>query len=111
MGHPKFAVKTGKDGKFYFNLTAKNGQVILSSQGYTSKSGCDNGIESVKKNSQEDTRFERKLAKDGQHYFALTAANSQTIGKSEMYTTKAAMENGVRSVATNAPNAEAEYED
>ena len=111
MGHPKFAVKTGKDGKFYFNLTAKNGQVILSSQGYASKSGCDNGIDSVKTNSQLDERFDRKEAKDGQHYFALTAANSQTIGKSEMYTTKAAMENGIKSTATNAPNAEAEYED
>jgi uncharacterized protein YegP (UPF0339 family) len=110
MGHPKFAVKTGKDGKFYFNLTAKNGQVILSSQGYASKSGCDNGIESVKTNSQIDERFDRKEAKNGQVYFALTAANNQTIGKSEMYKSKASMENGIKSVASNAPNAETEYE-
>ena len=111
MGHPKFTVKSGKDGKLYFNLTAKNGQVILSSQGYASKSGCDNGIDSVKTNSQVDERFERKEAKDGQHYFALTAANSQTIGKSEMYTSKSSMENGIKSIATNAPGAETEYED
>jgi len=110
MGHPKFAVKTGNDGKFYFNLTAKNGQAILSSQGYASKSGCDNGIESVKTNSQLDERFERKEAKDGQFYFVLNAANNQVIGKSEMYKTKAAMENGIKSVATNAPDAEAETE-
>ena len=111
MGHPKFTVKSGKDGKLYFNLTAKNGQVILSSQGYASKSGCDNGIDSVKTNSQVDERFERKEAKDGQHYFALTAANNQTIGKSEMYTSKSSMENGIQSIATNAPGAETEYED
>ena len=108
MGHPKFDVKTGKDDKLYFNLTAKNGQVILSSQGYKSKQGCDNGIESVKTNSQNDGAFERKEANDGQFYFVLKAGNGEIIGKSEMYTTKAAMENGISSVKENAPNAEAE---
>jgi uncharacterized protein len=105
MGHPKFEVKTGKDSQFYFNLTAKNGQVILSSQGYKSKQGCENGIESVKKNSQIDDHFERKEAKDGQVYFVLLAGNKEPIGKSEMYTTKAAMENGISSVKENAPKA------
>lgn len=55
----KFEVKTGKDGQFYFNLKATNGQVILSSEGYTTRSACNNGIESVKKNSQDDARYER----------------------------------------------------
>ncbi len=109
MPHPKFEVKTGKDNQFYFNLTAKNGQVILSSEGYKAKQGCENGIESVKKNSQDDNRFERKVAKNEQDYFVLKATNGEIIGKSEMYTTKAAMENGISSVKTNAPNAEAEY--
>jgi uncharacterized protein len=109
MGHPKFEVKTGKDGQLYFNLTAKNGQVILSSEGYKSKQGCENGIESVKKNSQIDDHFERKEAKDGQHYFVLKAGNSEPIGKSEMYKAKAGMENGISSVRENAPLAGIEY--
>jgi uncharacterized protein len=109
MAHPKFEVKTGKDGQLYFNLTAKNGQVILSSQGYKSKQGCENGIESVKKNSQVDERFERNEAKDGQLFFVLKAANGEAIGKSEMYKAKAGMENGINSVRENAPNAEIEY--
>ncbi len=49
--NPKFATKEGKDGQTYFNLTATNGEIILSSEGYTSKSGALNGIESVKKNA------------------------------------------------------------
>jgi uncharacterized protein YegP (UPF0339 family) len=106
MGHPKFEVKTGKDGQFYFNLTAKNGQVILSSEGYASKAGMENGVKSVKENSQIDDRFERKEAKDGQDYFVLKAANNQVIGKSEMYKSKQAMENGISSVKENAPKAE-----
>lgn len=50
--NPKFETKEGNDGKTYFNLTATNGEVIFSSQGYASRSGAVNGIESVQKNSQ-----------------------------------------------------------
>lgn len=49
--NPKFELKEGNDGKTYFNLTATNGEVILSSQGYASKDGALNGIESVQKNA------------------------------------------------------------
>jgi uncharacterized protein len=109
MAHPQFQVKTGKDGQFYFNLTAKNGQVILASEGYKSKESCENGIASVKKNSQDDNRFERKTAKDGQLFFSLKATNGQEIGKSEMYKSKESLENGVKSVMANAPLAATEY--
>ncbi len=109
MAHPEFQVKTGKDGQYYFNLTAKNGQVILSSEGYKAKESCENGIASVKKNSQDDKRFERKTAKDGQVYFVLQATNGQEIGRSEMYKAQASMENGIGSVKTNAPLAGISY--
>jgi len=109
MAHPEFQVKPGKNNQLFFNLTAKNGQVILSSQGYSSKVNCENGIASVKKNAQEDTRFERKESKDGQHFFVLKASNGEIISKSEMYTSKTSMENGIRSVKTNAPIAGINY--
>lgn len=89
-----------------FNLKAGNGQVILTSQTYASKDGCKNGIESVRKNSQDDGQFERKTAKDGSPFFTLNATNGQVIGKSEMYSSKDAMENGIASVKKNAPDAE-----
>ncbi|MBU2019026.1 MAG: YegP family protein [Bacteroidetes bacterium] len=101
----KFSIKTGKNGDYYFNLKAVNGQIILASQGYSNKAGCENGIESVRKNANDDARFERNEAKNGQHYFNLKASNGQIIGTSEMYTTKAAMENGIESVGKNAPEA------
>ncbi len=106
MGHPKFEIKTAKNGEFMFNLTAKNGQVIFTSQQYTTKAACKNGIESVKTNSHDDKLFLRKEAKNGEPYFDLTAANHQVIGKSQMYTTKAAMEKGIASVIENAGAAE-----
>lgn len=107
----KFSIKTGKNGDLYFNLKAVNGQIILSSEGYSSKATCENGIESVKKNSTDDKRFERNESKNGQFYFNLKSTNGQVIGTSEMYTTKASMENGIASVGTNAPDAPTEIEE
>ncbi len=101
----KFELKKTESGKFMFNLKAGNGQIILVSQMYESKDSAENGIESVRKNSADDARFERKVAKNGEPFFSLTATNGQNIGKSETYSSESAMENGVQSVKTNAPDA------
>ncbi|MHB9054978.1 MAG: YegP family protein [Paludibacteraceae bacterium] len=102
----KFLVKQRTNGDFQFVLKAGNGQVILSSQGYAAKPGCLNGIESVRKNSQDDSRFDRKVSSNGKPYFNLTATNGQIIGSSEMYESEAARDNGIESVKKNAPGAE-----
>ena len=101
----KFEMKKGKSGKFMFNLKAVNGQVILTSQTYTSKVAAKNGIESVRTNGSKDASFEQKASKNGEPYFVLLAANKQIIGKSEMYSSKASMLNGIASVKKNAPEA------
>ena len=48
--HPKFEVYQDKAGEFRFRLKARNGEPILASEGYTTKSSCKNGIESVRNN-------------------------------------------------------------
>lgn len=48
---PKFEIYTDKAGEFRFRLKATNGQIIAVSEGYTAKAGCENGIESVRKNA------------------------------------------------------------
>ncbi len=95
-----------KSGEFYFRLKAKNGQIILSSEGYTTKSACTNGVESVKKNSGDDARYERKQAESGSWSFSLKAANHQVIGRSQSYSTKDGMEKGIDSVKSNAGDGE-----
>lgn len=100
----KFEINRDKAGEFRFNLKAGNGQVILSSQSYTAKDSCMNGIESVKTNSGEDDRFERSESSSG-HHFNLKSSNGQVIGNSEVYTSTSAMENGISSVKNNAPGA------
>ncbi len=98
-----FEVYKDKAEEYRFRLKASNGQTVLSSEGYSAKAGCMNGIESVQKNSQDDSKFERKESKNGKHYFNLKATNGQVIGTSEMYEATSGMENGIASVKKNAP--------
>tara|TARA_R110002072_G_scaffold18972_1_gene70194 strand:- start:3033 stop:3365 length:333 start_codon:yes stop_codon:yes gene_type:complete len=101
----KYDLKTSPSGKHMFNLKAGNGQIILTSQLYESKAAAENGIASVRVNSPDDARYERKISKSNEPYFVLKAANGQVIGSSEMYSGNAAMENGIQSVKTNGPTA------
>ena len=51
--HPKFEVYQDKAGEYRFRLKARNGEIILASEGYKDKKSCLNGIESVKKNAPD----------------------------------------------------------
>ena len=53
LSHPKFELFTDKAGKYRFRLKASNGQIIATSDGYTGKTGCLKGIDSVKKNAEK----------------------------------------------------------
>ncbi len=97
--------QSDKNKKFYFNLKAKNGQIILSSQAYESKAGANNGISSVKENADDESKYERKTASNGKFHFNLKSGNGQIIGSSQMYSSEAGMENGIDSVKTNSNGA------
>ncbi|HSO06581.1 MAG TPA: YegP family protein [Pelomicrobium sp.] len=104
----KFELKKTANGKFMFNLKSGNGQVILTSQMYERRDDALAGIRSVQTNAADDARFERKTSSKGEPFFVLLAGNGQQVGKSEMYSSAAAMENGVESVKKNAPGAAVE---
>ncbi len=106
----KFEITKRKNGEFQFNLKAANGQVILTSEGYVQLSGCENGIESVKKNAQVDSRFEKKTAVNGKFFFNLKASNGQVIGSSQMYESEASRDKGIASVMKNAPDAAIDHQ-
>ncbi len=101
----KFEITTRKNGEFQFNLKAGNGQVILTSEGYKTKASCTNGIESVKKNAQDESKFEKKDSANGKFHFNLKATNGQVIGSSQIYESIASRDNGIASVMKNAPEA------
>jgi uncharacterized protein len=101
----KFIITKLVNGEFKFSLKAGNGETILSSEGYSTKSNCQNGIDSVKRNAADDNKYDRKTASNGKLYFTLEAANGQTIGISELYENESGRNNGIMSVKTYAPNA------
>lgn len=106
----KFEIYQDKAGEHRFRLKAGNGEIILSSEGYSSRSACDNGIASVKKNAPDDDRYEKKESAGGKFSFSLKAANHQVIGTSQSYKTASGRDNGIESVKKNAPDARVEEE-
>lgn len=104
MKNPKYQIFKNKvNNEYYFRLRAENGEIILSGEGYKSKQGCRNGIQSVKINSPFDSRYENRTARNGQHYFVLKASNGEIIGVSETYTTTYARSNGRAAVKRCGP--------
>lgn len=102
----KFEVyKSEKSDDYYFRLKAGNGEVILTSQGYSDKSGAKNGVESVKKNGADEGNFECKESSNGKFYFNLKAKNGQIIGSSQMYKSESGRDNGVGAVGRAADDA------
>lgn len=99
FSNAKYTVfKSDKNGEFYFNLTAKNGEVILTSEGYKTKDGALNGITSVMLNGKDSSNFEIKKSSNGKSYFILKAPNNKVIGISELYENQSGSNSGIESV-------------
>ena len=118
----KFVVKATKIG-FVFNLKAGNGEVIATSEVYTTEAACMKSVESVRKNAAEakledqtvaevaavtNPKFEMYTDKAGEFRFRLKARNGEIIAVSEGYKAKASCLNGIDSVRRNAPDAAVE---
>ncbi|MBR4171463.1 MAG: YegP family protein [Kiritimatiellae bacterium] len=112
-----FAVKQVKNG-IMFNLKATNGQVVATSEIYTTKRACENGIASVRKNAaiapiedqtaetvekQKNPKFEIFTDKAGEFRFRLKAANGEIIAASQGYASMKSCLAGIESVKKNAP--------
>lgn len=119
----KFVIKETATG-VKFDLKAGNGEVIATSEVYSSKADCEKGVESIRKNSvaaniEDQTvegfetakhpKFEVYLDKAGEYRFRLKATNGEPIAASEGYSSKAGCLNGIESVKKNAPEAAVEY--
>ena len=49
--NPKFELYQDKTGEYRFRLKARNGEVIAVSEGYSARTSCLNGVDSVRKNA------------------------------------------------------------
>lgn len=111
MRNPKFEIfQSDKDGLYYFRLKARNGKIVLQSEGYTRKENAEGGIEAVRQLSQDGDNFLYSLRSVGDEprywHFVIEAENSEVVGSSETYTSKAGAKKGIESVRRCAPIAE-----
>ena len=106
MNNPKFEIAKDNRGEYRFILRAVNGEIILqSSEGYSTKQGCQNSIDSVKINAPFDSRYKKESAFNEKYYFTLHAVNHLTLGISEMYNSSYGRDNGIEAVKRDAPTA------
>ena len=96
-----FELSKSSNDQFRFVLKAGNGEIILTSEFYTTKAAAENGIASVRTNSPLDERYEKKTATNGKFHFNLKAGNHQVIGSSQLYASEASRDKGIASVKTN----------
>ncbi len=116
----KFVIRQTNTG-VKFDLKAGNGEIIATSEVYTTEEACRNGIASVQKNApaaamenqtvegyavEKHPKFEVYLDKAGEYRFRLKATNGQIIAVGEGYKALAGCMNGIESVKKNAPGAE-----
>lgn len=91
----QFQVFRGLDKAYYFHLRANNGEIVLQSQGYSSRTGAVNSATSVKANGAIATRYQLLEAANGQWYFVLKAANGAVVARGEMYASKYNAQRGI----------------
>lgn len=108
------------DDQFRFHLKAVNGEIILSSQPYSTLASCKIGIESIKTNApsapiedqtikgytiEKNPKFEIYEYRNGDYRFRLKARNGELIGTGDRYKSKAGCQNGIESIKKNSAEA------
>jgi uncharacterized protein YegP (UPF0339 family) len=100
-----YELSKSSDGQFRFVLKAGNAEIILTSELYKALDSAKNGIDSVRANAANASRYDKLESSNGKHYFTLKAANHQVIGTSQMYPSTVNRDAGIASVQANGGSA------
>jgi uncharacterized protein YegP (UPF0339 family) len=88
-------VTQGDSGQFHFNFFANNGQIVASSESYTTEAAAFNGAFAVQTDGQSALNYTIKQSASGSFFFVVTSpVNGQVTGVSQQYTTKASAQDG-----------------
>lgn len=101
----QFVITVRTNGDFQFILKSSNGRTILCSLGFSTISECQNCIDSVRRNSLDDSKYDLQTNANGKFYFNLRATNGQTLGMSGMFESESTRDEVIVSVKRYAPNA------
>ena len=91
-------VLQGASGQWRFNVHAKNGQVVLSSEQYSSEAAAVNGAVAVQTVGKDATAYTLLENSSKGWYFTVKADNGQIVGVSQQYTTKASAQSAITSL-------------
>ena len=93
---------------FSFAFLNAEGQTLVKSENYSAKKSAVNGIESVKRNCQNDARYELNKSKNGKFYFNLKASNGQIVGTSMLFASEAERSSAIAELKSEGPGASVE---
>jgi uncharacterized protein YegP (UPF0339 family) len=96
-------ISQGASGQYHFNFDAANGQVVLSSESYTTEAAAFNGALAVQTDGQDAANYTLLTNAAGGFYFTVTALNGQVISTSQQYTTKSAAQAAIKAVIALLP--------
>jgi len=104
MKYPKFIIRKSSNDQFYFTLWSAQEEIVLTSEMYTTKQNCKNGIDSVKANAPYDSNYDKRTSENNKYYFVLKSPhNGQVLGVSKLYTYPSDRDNGIAIVKRDAP--------
>jgi uncharacterized protein YegP (UPF0339 family) len=94
----------GETGQYRFNVHAKNGQIVLSSEQYTTEAAAVNGAVAVQTVGKDASAYSLQQNASKGWYFTVSADNGQIVGVSQQYTTKAAAQSAITSLKSFLPD-------
>lgn len=100
----RFVIRQQKTGKYHFELVHGEDEVILKSDGYTTKAHCENGVESVKRYCEDESRYDKR-GKNGLYMFALKSKNGHVIGQSTLFPNPELRDQSMAEIQRNGPMA------
>lgn len=90
---------------FSFIYVNAEGKTIIKSENYAQKASAKNGIESVRKNCQDDDRYELKESSNGKAFFNIKSTNGQIVGTSALFATEADRTDAIDYLKANSASA------
>lgn len=85
------------DGAYFFQLKASNGEMLITSEEYTSMRGAIQGIETFKSNIAKDN-FKISVSKKGKYIVKLLTNQGSLLTQGEKYATRARAMNAIASI-------------
>lgn len=91
-----FLIEKSEDKNYIFHLQSDENHSIASSKQYENLAEIEKEINYISENTNLDRIYERKTNKEGKFYFQILDPNLSTAAVSQLYNSKAGLENGIK---------------